>query len=55
MKKLLPIIIGVIVYQVINFIGMQFFEREVLLFLEVFLFVILLSVFWLFNSKTRRS
>jgi len=55
MKKLLPFLIGMIAYQVINFIGMQFLEREVLLFLEVFLFVILLSVFWLYNSKTRRS
>ena len=55
MKKIMPIILGALVFQLINYIGMQFFKREIVLFIEVVFIMIFVSMFWLTNNNKNRS
>ncbi|MBI9015203.1 MAG: hypothetical protein JEZ08_23420 [Clostridiales bacterium] len=55
MKKIIPILFGAIVFQLINYIGMQFLKRETVLWIEVLLFMILASMLWLTKYKKNRS
>lgn len=55
MKKIIPILLGAMVFQLINYIGMQFLKRDIVLLIEVVLFIILASILWLLSYKKNRS